>query len=178
MAYSIITITGHLGSGKSTIAKMLAQKLGWQYYSTGMAQRTIAQKRGITATELNRLAITDPSIDAEIDGVFQNPPWGDAPCVVDSRLAFHFIPHSLKVCLQVDTAVAAKRIFAQKGRLSEQYTSEQEAYFDLQKRYELEQAHFMKNYQLDVTDLKQFDLVIDTSHLTPEQVFEKIVSAL
>ena len=91
MTHSIITITGHLGSGKSTVAKMLAEKLGWQYYSTGMAQRLIAQRRGVSTTELMQLAVTDSSIDAEIDGVYQNPPWGQNPCVVDSRLAFHFL---------------------------------------------------------------------------------------
>ena len=178
MAYNLITITGQLGSGKSTVAKMLAEKLHWQYYSTGMAQRSIAQKRGISTTELNRLAITDPSIDHEIDAVFKNPPWGHQPCVVDSRLAWHFLPNSLKVCLQIDTKVAAKRIWAEKGRVSEHYTSEQETLKYLEKRYELEQAHFIKNYQLDITNKKQFDLVIDTTHLTPEEVCQKILACL
>ena len=127
MTHTLITITGQLGSGKSTVAKMLATRLGWLYYSTGMAQRVIAQNRGITTIELNQLAITDPSIDAEIDAVFKNPPWGNKSCVVDSRLAFHFLPQSLKVCLQVDTMVAAERVLAEKGRMSESYTTVQEA---------------------------------------------------
>ena len=178
MIHSTITITGHLGSGKSTVAKILAEKLGWQYYSTGMAQRLIAQKRGVSTTELMQLAITDPSIDAEIDGVYQNPPWGRNPCVVDSRLAFHFIPYSLKVCLQVDTATAAERIFAEKERLSEHYTNEEEALAYLQKRYALEKKHFLDLYQLDITDLTQFDLVIDTTHLNPDDVCAKILAVL
>ena len=68
--FKIITISGMLGSGKSTVAKLLAECLGWDYYSTGNAQREIAAKRGMTTLELNRLADTDPSIDKEIDGVF------------------------------------------------------------------------------------------------------------
>ena len=178
MNHSIITISGHLGSGKSTVAKMLANRLGWAYYSTGMAQRLIAQKRGISAMELNQLAITDPGIDAEIDGVFKNPPWGKNPCVVDSRLAFHFIPDSLKICLHVDIDEAAKRVWAEKGRISEQYASQEEAARYLQKRCELEQAHFMKNYHLDITDVSQFDSVIDTTCLTPAAVCEKILKLL
>ena len=178
MTHSLITITGHLGSGKSTVAQMLSKHLGWEYYSTGMAQRLIAQKRGISAMELNRLAITDPSIDAEIDGVFQNPPWGEKKCVVDSRLAFYFLPDSLKVCLQVDTLTAANRIWNAKGRVSEHYASEEEARVYLQKRSELEQAHFIKNYHLDITNLNQFDLVIDTTNRTPEEVCEKILAHL
>ena len=73
---------------------------------------------------------------------------------------------------------AAKRIYSEKGRMSEQYASQEDAYHHLKKRYELEQAHFMKNYHLDITDLNQFDLVIDTTLLTPQQVFEKILTAL
>ena len=52
----MITISGMLGSGKSTVAKILAQKLDYGYYSTGNAQREIAQKRGLTTLELNQLA--------------------------------------------------------------------------------------------------------------------------
>lgn len=178
MTHTLITITGQLGSGKSTVAKMLAERLKWQYYSTGMAQRTIAKKRGITTVELNRLAIIDPSIDHEIDAVFKNPPWGNKPCVVDSRLAWHFLPHSLKVCLLVDTHVAAKRVLNGKGRVSEHYTNEKEAYDYLNKRSSLEQEHFIKNYQLDITDINQFDLVIDSTHLTPEKICQKILAAL
>ena len=178
MTHSTITIAGHLGSGKSTVAKMLAERLHWQYYSTGMAQRLIAQKRGVSAVELNQLAVTDPSIDTEIDSVFQNPPWGKDPCVVDSRLAFHFIPDSLKVCLQVDTKTAAERIWGEKGRLSEHYNSLEETRSYLEKRYKLEQEHFMKNYSLDITDLSQFDLVMDTTNLMPDEVCEKILAAL
>ena len=178
MTHSIITITGHLGSGKSTVAKMLAEQLHWQYYSTGMALRLIAQKRGVSAVELNHMAVTDPSIDAEVDSVFQNPPWGKNPCVVDSRLAFHFIPDSLKVCLQVDTKVAAERIWAEKGRLSEHYTSLEEARTYLEKRYEWEKIRYMKTYHVDVTNLGLFDLVINTTDLTPDQVCEKVLAAL
>ena len=178
MTQTLITITGQLGSGKSTVARMLAEKLNWQYYSTGMAQRAIAQKRGVSTTELNRLAITDKTIDDEIDAVFKNPPWGKNPCVVDSRLAFYFLPNSLKVCLTVDTMAAAKRVSAGPKRISEHYTNEQEAYEYLKKRRALEQAHFTQNYQVNVDDLSQFDLVIDTTLLAPRQVCDKILSCL
>ena len=46
--FHIITISGMLGSGKSTVAKLLAQKLGYEYYSTGNAQREIAKKKAMT----------------------------------------------------------------------------------------------------------------------------------
>ena len=45
--HNIITISGALGSGKYTIMKMLANRLGYETYSTGNAQRQIAQKYGV-----------------------------------------------------------------------------------------------------------------------------------
>ena len=47
----IISLSGMLGSGKSTIGKMLAQELGYTFYSTGSAQRKIAQEKGMMTPE-------------------------------------------------------------------------------------------------------------------------------
>ena len=130
-----ITISGVIGSGKSTVAKMLAQKLGWQYYSTGMAQRKIAEEMGLTTIELNALTTKKKSIDERIDAVFKNPPWKENNCIVDSRLAFHFVPKSFKVCLTVQDAVAGKRIFHDTMRTGEtKYHSINEATEAAQKR--------------------------------------------
>ena len=177
MKYTLITISGQLGSGKSTVVNLLAQKLGWATYSTGQAQRQIAQKMGITTIELNRLALTDKTIDEQIDSVFKNPPWGDNPCVVDSRLAFHFLPNSFKVCLRVSPDEAAKRVFFA-NRSNEKYKSIDEALKYLNKRRQLEQAHFLKNYQLEIEQDNLFDLIIDTTNLTPEQICQQIIEKL
>ena len=177
MKHTLITVSGQLGSGKSTIVKMLGEKLGWQTYSTGQAQRQIAEKMGISTIELNRLALTDKTIDEQIDAVFKNPPWGNHPCVVDSRLAFHFLPKSFKVCLRVDAQEAARRVF-NANRSNEKYANQEQALRYLIERRQLEQAHFMKNYQLDIENDNLFDLVIDTTNLTPEQVCDKLIQAL
>ena len=174
-----ITISGSVGSGKSTVSKMLAQKLGWQYYSTGMAQRKIAEEMGVTTIELNALTIKDKSIDERIDAVFKNPPWGNDNCVVDSRLAFHFVPKSFKVCLTVRDEVAGERIFNDSARSGEQkYDSVQQSTEAAIKRHQLELIHFQKNYDLDIDDKNNFDLVVDTTHLTPEQVCQAILATL
>ena len=177
MKHTLITVSGQLGSGKSTIVKMLGEKLGWMTYSTGQAQRQIAEKYGISTLELNRLAVTDKTIDEQIDAVFKNPPWGDKPCVVDSRLAFHFLPKSFKVCLHVDAQEAARRVFNAK-RSNEKYTSQQQAFEYLLQRRCLEQKHFFKNYQLDIERSDLFDLIIDTTNLTPEQICNQILEKL
>jgi cytidylate kinase len=55
----IVTIDGPAGSGKSTIAKNLAQKLGWMFLDTGAMYRVVAwlvQQRNIRLEETARIA--------------------------------------------------------------------------------------------------------------------------
>ncbi len=53
----IIAIDGPAGSGKSSVAKKLAEKLGWVYFSTGALYRAVAylaKKEGIAWEELEK----------------------------------------------------------------------------------------------------------------------------
>ena len=172
----IISLSGMLGSGKSTVGKMLAQKLGYTFYSTGSAQRKIAQEKGITTLELNQLSMTDKSIDEQIDSVFKTLVMEDENFVVDSRLAFFFIPSSCKIKLNIDTKVAAERIFNDKSRTEERaYQTIEEAEEDLKSRRALEVERFKKLYNVDIDNEANFDLIIDTTNKTPEEICEKIL---
>lgn len=174
----IITVSGTLGSGKSTVAKLLAERLGYLYYSTGMAQRKIAEQRHMTTLELNAAAEHDKTIDEQIDGVFEKLARDHQNYVVDSRLGFFFIPNSFKVMLTVSPQVAGRRIFHDKARSGEQkYDVEQDAVEALLKRRALEVERFKRVYQVDIEDLSQFDLVIDTASLTPVQVCDLILES-
>ena len=91
-----ISITGELGSGKSTIAKILAEEFKAQYLSTGAIQRNIANRFGLNTLQLNNLADTNKQIDEEIDGTLIELNTSDKSFVIDSRLAWFFIPNSFK----------------------------------------------------------------------------------
>lgn len=172
----IITLSGMLGSGKSTVGKMIAEKLGYTFYSTGSVQRQIAQERGITTLELNRLALTDKSIDDQIDGVFKTLPLQPNNFVVDSRMAFFFIPVSFKVKLNIDTTCAGERIFNDTTRTGEKkYKDVAEAIDSLIQRRKLEVERFKKLYQVDIDNEDNFDFVIDTTDKTPQEVVDKIL---
>lgn len=172
----IISLSGMLGSGKSTVGKLLAQKLNYTFYSTGNAQRKIAQERGLTTLELNQLSMTDKSIDEQIDSVFKTLVMENEDFVVDSRLAFFFIPSSFKVKLNIDTKIAAERIFNDKSRTEERaYKTIEEAEEDLKSRRSLEVERFKKLYNVDIDNEANFDLIIDTTNKTPEEICEKIL---
>lgn len=175
---SIITISGALGSGKSTIMKMLAGRLGFETYSTGNAQREIAQRYGVSTLELNHMADTNPKIDEEIDGVFKGLVETGKNYVVDSRLAFFFIPTSFKIKLNVSIEEAARRVFNDTARTSEvQYQNQEEARAILTQRRASEVARFQKTYGVNIDDDTNFDLVIDTTNKTLDEIYALIMDA-
>ena len=169
----IITLTGDLGSGKSTVSKILTGRLNYDYIYTGKIQREIAGRYQMTTLELNQYAETHPEIDGEIDATFKALN-DSTDIIVDSRLAWFFIPDSLKVYLTCDIEVAATRIANDRQRKSEQYVSHQEAVQNIIARKESENKRYMELYGADCSDLSNFDLVIDTSFLTPEEVADGI----
>ena len=170
-----ITITGALGSGKSTVARKIAEKLGLIYYATGQAQRQIASQMGLTTLELNKLAETDKSIDDKIDSVIKAMNVSPDAYIVDSRLAWHFMPNSFKIKLEVDKDEAAKRIFNDNKRSGEsKYTNIDEVLTATIARRQSERERFLKYYQVDIEDESNFDLIIDTTNLTPDEVCDKI----
>ena len=102
-----ITITGNLGSGKSTTCKILEAKYGFEIFSTGKVIRSIADEMGISVLEMNERMSKDPQYDHMIDDKTaaisrENP---DKQLLFDSRLAWNFVEKSFKVFLSVDFAL-------------------------------------------------------------------------
>jgi len=171
----IITITGDLGSGKSTVSNILQNRLYYDYIYTGKIQREIANRYQMTTLELNRYAETHPEIDEEIDATFKA--LNDSnELIVDSRLAWFFIQKSYKVYLKTSVAVAANRISNDRKRKNEKYLSKEEAIRDIISRKESENKRYLELYGVDCSDLSNFDLMIDTTFITPEKVADIILA--
>lgn len=169
-----ISIAGDIGSGKSTIAKAVATRIGVEPLSTGGIQRQLAAVRGINTLELNRLAERDPSIDQEIDDYLRALP--DGPLVVESRMAWHFVPATYRVFLYILPAAAAGRVLGA-SRSDESYSHMEEAIARLQERRDSEIGRFQKYYGVDISDLRNYDLVIDTTHVGIDRIVDAIFDA-
>jgi len=107
----IITLGGLPGSGKSTVKKLIAEKLGYTMLSTGDFVREMAHARNLTLEEFNDLIIHDKTLDEEIDSRLIAIEGDGDRYVVDSHLAFHFIPSGFSVLLTVSLETSEKRIF-------------------------------------------------------------------
>ncbi|MDR1739598.1 MAG: cytidylate kinase family protein [Bacteroidales bacterium] len=171
----IITLTGDLGSGKSTVSAILIKELGYKYIYTGDILRDIADRKGMSVMELNSYAETHPEIDKEIDDNFINLK-NEENLIVDSRLAWHFLPNSFKVFLKVEPSVAAQRIVKDKLRKNEQYQSPEEAVKILNDRKQSELKRYMRLYGVDCAEMNNYNLIIDTSTMSPDEVAEQILS--
>jgi len=169
-----ITLTGDLGSGKSTVSRILCEHTGFEYVSTGQVQRQLARELGLDTLEMNRLADTDPSIDKRIDGIFVALGQDPKGYVIDSRMAWFFLPDSFKVFLKTDVHVAVQRILYDPERDSEHYFSPEEAAQKILARKESENARFLAKYGADCSDLNNFDLVIDTAQRSQAVVADLI----
>lgn len=161
---SIITIAGSQGSGKSSTARLVAKELGFTHFSSGDLFREIAKERGLSIEAINQTAEQQKEIDYMVDERLRSLKDSEG-LVIDSRLAFYWIPDSFKVFLSLDPDTAAERIFNHiktEGRTSQTATSLEELKNNFDIRIKSERKRYFDLYQLDPTDPKHFDLVIDT----------------
>lgn len=173
-----ITLTGNLGSGKSTICKILEGSYGFEVYSTGKVQRKLAADLGMSVLEMNQLMCSDPKYDKMIDDTTAkiSRENRDKKIVFDSRLAWHFVEKSFKVFLTVSLDEAAKRVFADCRGEVETYVSVEDARAQLKLRAETETVRYQDIYHLNYFKLSNYDLILDATFCTPKILAEVILS--
>ncbi len=175
-----ITINGQLASGKSAVCDLLIKNYGYEVFSTGKFLREYANELGVSILELNEMAKKDFKYDLEIDNKivkFAKENVG-RNIVFDSRMAWHFVENAFKVHLLVKPEVAAERVFGKRESTEETYKSIEETQNDLKKRREVEAERYKMIYNVSMLDYKNYDLFIDTSNITPEQVCKLIVDGV
>lgn len=169
-----ISLAGDLGSGKSTVANILISQLGAEYYGTGIIARRIAADMGIDIAELNIYSETHPEIDELIDNGLRALSSDPRNLIIDSRMAWHFVCHTFRVYLTTDPTVAALRIKNAGRGAEESFKTLEEATARIRARKESEKRRYFDLYGVNCKDLDNYDLVIDTTFATPEQVADRL----
>jgi cytidylate kinase len=175
-----ITISGMLGSGKSTIAKVLAKKLHLKHYSSGDFMRQMASERGITLAELSKIAENDPEIDKEIDQRQINLGKNQDKFIIDGRLSWKFIPDSIKIYLDVSPEESARRTFNDKKetRKTEKFSSIKELAKQIEERKKSEIKRYKKYYGVNHHDKKHYDLYLDTTKMTIKEEVDYLLKKI
>lgn len=174
-----ITLTGNLGSGKSTICKILEEKYGFEIYSTGAVQRKLAKEFGLSVLEMNKLMCSDHKYDHLIDDTTAkiSRENRDKNIVFDSRLAWNFVEKSYKVFLTVSLDEAARRVYNDSTRGAvESYKDIDECRAKLKERAENENARYADIYGLYYYDFSHYNLILDSSYAPPELLAQTIVT--
>jgi cytidylate kinase len=173
----IICVSGMTGSGKSTVAKKLAEKYGLNYFSGGNAMRILAKEEGYNS-EVNGwweskegLAFLqkrkeDAHFDKKIDEkLLELAEEGNV--VLDSwTVPWLLKDKGFKIWLEASPQIRATRVVKRDGMTAE------EALKALTEK-DAETRKIYKNlYGFDLGhDLTPFNLVLSTDDLDPDDIF-------
>jgi CMP/dCMP kinase len=172
-----ISITGDLGSGKSTVAKEICRVLNYKYLSMGQLQRQLGQERGMNTLEFNKFTDNNKEIDDYIDQRLKDVNTQTDSYVLDSRLGWHFVKTSFKVYLMAVDEVSASRVLVDEKRIGEPLALDiKEKIKEQSERRKIESARFEKNYGVKPSIFKDFDVIIDTSSASISEVTNLILS--
>ena len=183
----IITISGTPGSGKSTVAKILVEKLKAERIYVGGIRREIARKKGWTLEELNKYAQTHPETDVDVDKDVtvqaRQLEKAGKKVIVEGRTQYHFLPESIKIYIKVEPEEGARRIWndLQEKELRDQrnegnITSFEQMKLRMKQRQQEDIKRYQKYYSINPYDESHYDLVVDSTAISAEEVAEKILS--
>ncbi len=174
----IISIAGDLSSGKTTVTRLMQETLGYEIYRNGEYFRKLAVESGMSVTEFNEYVKGHPEIDRQIEQSAKEYAETRENLIIDARLGWYAVPQSFKVYLRVDIEEAAKRAFLDPNRKkTENFASVEEQKADLIKRFNLENERYFNLYGVHKEDMANYDFVLNTTALKPEEVNQKIIEA-
>lgn len=176
MKKHIISLSGDLASGKGTVSLILMDKLKYDIYRNGEYFRKLAKEHNMSVTEFNEYVENHPEIDRKIESSAGEYALDHDNFIIDARLGFYAVPYSFKVYLKVDINESAKRAFYdEKRKETESFNTIEEQKEDIIKRYNLENERYYNLYNVRKNDMNNYDLVVDTTNLTPEEVADNII---
>lgn len=174
-----ITVSGDIGAGKSTFAKHLASDLDIPRIYIGQLMREEAAKRGLTLDEFNAKLEEDDEIDRYMDALQTNKSKEYERGIFEGRVSWYFVESpDAKLFFTVNQHLAAERIFADKSDLRDTYGSVDELAKANEERKQSEETRYQNYYGISAYNPENFDLVIDTTEMNIQEVYEHTVICL
>lgn len=172
-----ITISGHPGSGTSTLVSGICEKMGWNSLNGGQIFRDEARKRDMSLSEFGILCANDFTVDKSLDEILkqkmQDP---NGPEVMESRLSgwwAHLLKlDCIRIWLDVNENVRAQRVVNREG------VSLEDAIAANKKRSEIDLERYQELYGLNPEDPAPYTHILDASEKTADEVLEYTMQLL
>ncbi len=169
-----ITVSGPPGSGTTTLARRIADRTGYRLISAGEVFRTLAAERGLDLAAFGALAESDPAIDRLIDERQREIAAASDDIVVEGRLSGLMVDAAdLRVWVQAPLAVRVRRIMEREAgadlAAAEHETAEREA---------CEARRYRQYYDIEIDDLRPYDLVLNSDRFGADALATVVVTAL
>ena len=172
-----ITISGHPGSGTSTLVSSICEAKGWNSLNGGEIFRQEAKNRNLSLRQFGRMCSEDLSIDRSLDEILKSKMSDpNGPEVMESRLSgwwAHLLElDCVRLWLDVNESVRAERV------VSRENISLNEALSNNRKRSDVDLARYQELYGLNPEDSTPYTHVIEASGLTKGEVLESALRIL
>jgi predicted cytidylate kinase len=168
-----ITISGPIGSGKTTVCNLLSQRLGYKSVVSGNIFREMAKEHGMTLAEFGALCERDMRYDRMLDERMVEIARDNPDIILEGRLVAYMLDKNgipaLKFFLTADLETRAKRVVEREGQQL------QTALLEIREREESEAVRYLSYYGINIKDEDVYDVVIDTADRTPEQIVDIMV---
>ncbi|MBN1170338.1 cytidylate kinase family protein [Candidatus Micrarchaeota archaeon] len=164
----IICISGLSGSGKTTVGKKLAEKLGYALVCPTF--KDLAEKEGISLMEFQKKAENDPEIDRKFDRLLKEMATGN--CVVTTWLGPWILDADCRIKVFCPDGIRAERLAKRDGITTE------DAIKHIRARDDGNRRRYKKIYDIDIDDEGIFDAVLNSGENDPDKLVEMIVKIL
>ena len=161
----IITIGGLAGTGTTTTAELLSEKLDIPFVSSGSIFRAMAEEKGMSVLEFSEFAERIDKRQAELAKSSEN-------LILEGRLSAYFVEADLKLWLMAPLDVRAQRISQRESK------SVDVAKEEIKIREESEALRYLDIHNIDISNLDIYDLMINTDSFDPESITKIILTTL
>ncbi len=164
-----IAISGLTGVGKTTVADIVAQWLDIPHIR--LSFKDLAEEKGISLMEFQRLAEEDPSVDKEFDEFQKKVLKEKGQYVASTWLAPWLDDTDINVWLYAGIDTRVHRVAKREG------ISEDEAREYIHKKDQSNIKRYRELYGIDITQKDKFHVCINTELYTPKQVADIIIQS-
>lgn len=172
-----VTVSGHPGSGTSTLVRGLMDRFGWTSLNGGDVFREEAKRRGMSLGDFGELCKNELDVDRSLDELLRQRMQGpDAANIVESRLAgwwaYRLELPCLRIWLDVSDEERARRVSEREGLAFEDALEANRA------RAAVDGERFMLLYDLVPEDPEPYTHVLDATTLNATQILDHVVALL